>query len=486
MPTRKTTILLAVIFSVIYALSFIGFSLILPNNSTTADSDYTSSDISSTIIDDNVSSNSSSTSGVNSSDVNASSENSSVDSSSDITSSENTSSTPEDNNTDDENTSDEDISVPNDFTVGMWISMYELNFKGKTETQFKSKIDSMLSNAINTGVTDIYCHVRPSGDAFYNSTLFPFSHFFSGTQGDYPGYDPFKYIVESAHNKGLKIHAWINPYRVASHNDLNKLADTNIAKIWLTDSDTSNDRYILTETDRNHLYFNPAIPEVRQYIISGVKEILDNYDVDGIQIDDYFYPTDKTYYDEVEYNQYKASVSGTALSLGDWRRANVNALVSGIYSCVHNYEGVVFGISPSSHISNDKTDKNYLVNYADIALWMSVKGYCDYIAPQLYYGYEYPTTAFQFNNLLDKWTSMPMHDELQMIIGLAPYKIDPAQRPAADGTEWTDDEEILAKELNDVLKTDCSGVALYSYSYVCDNKLSQKHTENFVNALKKR
>lgn len=480
MHSRKTTLLLAIIFSFIYTLFFLGFSLILPNNHTTANTDYTSSDDRSTVISDNTSISSSATENLKDESTDNSEETTSADTSSN-TSSEEASDFPDDTNDDN---SDTNITTKDDFTVGMWISMYELNFKGKTEAQFKSKIDTMFNNAKETGVTDIYFHVRPSGDAMYVSELFPFSHFFSGTQGEAPDYDPFLYAVESAHNKGLKIHAWINPYRVASHNDVNKLADNNVAKIWLTDSDSINDRYILTETKRNHMYFNPAIPAVRQYIINGVKEILEKYDVDGIQIDDYFYPTDEAYYDEVEYNQYKESVTGTPLSLGDWRRANVNALVSGIYSCVHNYDGVVFGISPSSHISNDKTDKNYLVNYADIALWMSKKGYCDYIAPQLYYGYDYPSEDFRFDNLLDKWTSMPKHDELQIIIGLAPYKIDPAQRPNADGNEWTKDTEILAKELNDVLKTDCKGVALYSYSYVCDNKLSIKHTENFVKALK--
>ena len=453
MPFRKTTILLVIIFCLIYTSTFVGFSLIFPKNNLTADSDYTSSYNGSTVICGETSQNSSLTESA------------------------------EDELPDDD-LETEIIPTQNSITVGMWISMYELNFEGKTEAQFKSKIDKMFDNAKETGVTDIYFHVRPSGDAMYVSKLFPFSHFFSGTQGQAPEYDPFDYAVKSAHSKGLKIHAWINPYRVASHNDVNKLADNNIAKKWLTDSDVSNDRYVLTESERNQMFFNPAIPEVRQYIINGVKEILDNYDVDGIQIDDYFYPTDEAYYDEIEYNQYKESVANTPLSLGDWRRANVNALVSGIYSCVHNYEGVVFGISPSSHISNDKTDINYLVNFADIALWMSTKGYCDYIVPQLYYGYDYSLDELKFDNLLKSWTSLPKHDELQIIIGIAPYKIDPAQRIAADGTEWTDDKEILAKELQDVLKTDCKGVALYSYSYVCDNRLSKKHIENFVNTLK--
>lgn len=488
--SRKTVILLAIISTVLYCTVFIGFSLILPDYVTTADSDNTSSGITYSKNFDTNSQNDISDD-YNSSFINSTTE-STVDSN--ITPSESSdgdgTDIPKNDNTDIENnennnneTPDETQPADNDFTVGMWISMYELNFKGKTEAQYKSKIESMFDNAKVVGVTDIYFHVRPSGDAIYNSELFPFSHFFSGTQGLNPGYDPFEYAVKTAHSKGLKIHAWINPYRVISARYKDQLHQDNVAVKWKNDGDTSNDRYVLSD-EGGSLYFNPAIPDVRQYIITGVKEILDKYDVDGIQIDDYFYPTTDESYDEVEYTAYKNSTT-TPLSLGDWRRANVNALVSGIYQAVHQYNNVVFAISPSSHISSDKSDKNYHQNYADVALWMSTEGYCDVIIPQLYYGYSYYLENYRFNNLLSQWNSLPKHNNLQIIIGLAPYKIDPDQRPKADGTEWTDDKDILAKQYKDVLNAKCNGLALYSYSYVCDNKLSVQHTEKFIEALKK-
>ena len=412
-------------------------------------------------------------------------ENSSLDISSDAASSD--ISSVNSNETTSSNTTGEpggDIVVTNsDFTVGMWFSKFELSFKGCTEEQFKSKINTMFDNAKAVSVTDLYVHVRPSADAYYNSSLFPFSESFGGTQGAYPGYDPLQYMVEAAHNRGLKIHAWINPYRVATHNDLSKLADTNIAKVWLTDDNPDNDRNIIvhkTTTNKEYLYFNPAKTEVQRLIIDGVREILDNYDVDGIQIDDYFYPESGTFDDSADYAEYTAN--GGSLSFGDWRRANVSTLVQGIYSAVHSYQSkdLVFGISPSAHISTDKTDRNYTTKYADIMLWITNEGYCDYIAPQLYFGYDYPTNQFKFNNLLNQWSSLPRHESVEMIIGVAPYKIDKTQAKTNDGNEWQNDTKILSKQLSDVYNKELDGIALYSYSYICTYNGAKQHKASFI------
>ncbi len=484
MASRKNLILITIIATILYTASWVLFGILLSSGNKTASTANNSTENNSHF---------SGTSSVTSSYINSSSE-----TESDVngdTSAENVSS--DTNSSGDENTSSETPStnvptnpdtpstptVTKDFTVGMWYSKFELNFKGMNEQQFQSKINEMLDNAKSVNVTDVYFHVRPSADAYYDSKLFPFSASFGGNQGEYPGYDPLKYMVFAAHERGLKIHAWINPYRVANSTDLTKLADSNIAKKWLTDEDTANDRNVLTAG--TGLYFNPAIPEVREYIISGVKEILDNYDVDGVQIDDYFYPTTDASFDSVEYNSYVSSVSDTALTLGDWRRNNVNALVSGIYSAVHQYNNVVFGISPSAHISTDKSDTNYTNKYADVALWMSQEGYCDYIAPQLYFGYEYSNSNFHFDVLLEKWSKMSRHSKLKVIIGLAPYKIDPNQHKNNDhdGTEWSDDKQILSKQVTDVFNGSCDGVALYSYSYVCTYNPAKEHKNNFVNTL---
>ena len=308
------------------------------------------------------------------------------------------------------------------------------------------------------GVTDLYIHTRPFADAYYRSELFPFSAYVSGIQGVDPGYDPLEYMVFAAHNKGMKIHAWLNPYRVANSTDLSLLADTNIAKIWLTDNNTENDRYVLEFEGR--LYFNPTVPQVQKLVIDGVREILDNYDVDGIHLDDYFYPTTDEGFDKPEYDAYVA-LSSNPLSHDDWRRNNVNALVSGIYSAVHSGYDAVFGISPSAHISTDKTDTNYNEAYADIGLWMNSTGYIDYIAPQLYFGYNYPLDKMKFNNLLEVWCKMPRKSNIKMYIGIAAYKIGNSD---AHSNEWIDETDILGRQTIDSYNAECDGIAIYSYS----------------------
>ena len=123
----------------------------------------------------------------------------------------------------------------------------------------------------------------------YPSSYYPWSRFITGTQGEDPGYDPLAYFVKAAHNRGLQFHAWINPYRVTGyHNTWDQVSEQSPAKKWLSDSDPSNDRWVLKQNGA--YYLNPAISQVRDLIIGGVREVVQNYDVDGIHFDDYFYP----------------------------------------------------------------------------------------------------------------------------------------------------------------------------------------------------
>ena len=160
----------------------------------------------------------------------------------------------------------------------------------------------------------------------------------TGTQGYDPGYDPLKYMVHAAHSRGLQFHAWLNPYRVSSRfDDISQLAENHPARIWLSDDIADNDDWAVR--CNGGIYFNPAIPEVQKLIIDGVREIINNYDVDGIHLDDYFYPTTSPDFDKSAYQRYVDSVDGKPLSLADWRRANVNSLVQGIYRAIHEKSG---------------------------------------------------------------------------------------------------------------------------------------------------
>lgn len=346
---------------------------------------------------------------------------------------------------------------------GAWISYIELGNHDKTESGFKSNVCKMFDNLSGIGITDLFVQVRANADAAYPSKIFPFAAFVSGKQGKDPGFDPLEFMVDYAHSKKMRFHAWINPYRAASSvNSINDLAENNPARLYLTDNDPSNDNLVKTLPSADGkiaVWFNPSSPEIQRLVCNGAREIIDNYNVDGLHIDDYFYPTRDPQFDETEYNAYAASVK-SPLSLDDWRRVQVDSLVCSLYRATHSKNNTVFGVSPSAHISKDGSDKNYTEQYADIRHWASCSGYADYIAPQLYFGYDYPTEKFRFSSLLNDWTDLKRHPSVALYIGLAAYKLGSED---AESPEWQTTPDILKKQAADA-ETRADGVIIYSYS----------------------
>ncbi len=366
------------------------------------------------------------------------------------------------------------------FTSAIWYSYEDLSFtKDYSKSTFESKIDKMFDDAVSLGADTVICHVRAFGDAWYYSEYFPMSKYITGTQGKDPGYDPLKYMVKAAHSRGLSIHAWLNPYRVSyGTTDHTTLSKDHPARKWLESNDESTRRNVLKTA--KGIYFNPTKPEAQQLIINGIKEILKNYDVDGIHIDDYFYPENIDLdFDGVEYAEY--NLSGGDLSQADWRRANVSSLVQGIYRAVHNYKGVVFGVSPSYHISNNGTDDNYNKQYADLAKWMRTSGYIDYIVPQIYFGYEHNTA--DYIKVLNNWLSIPKLNSVKLYIGLAPYKIGLTTDGGSD--EWLTATDILANQTLDAEKKKTDGIFLFNYSTLFKNDtITNAQRENLKEAIK--
>lgn len=362
------------------------------------------------------------------------------------------------------------------FTSAVWLSYgTDLNFKSDSSfSAFKRKIDTMFDNVKDLGCDAVICQVRPFADAYYYSDYFPMSAYLSGTQGKDVGYDPLSYMITAAHSRGLQLHAWLNPYRIStSTTDVTTLSEKNIARKWLTDDDTSNDRYVLTY--KNGLYFNPSEPEVQKLIINGVREIVENYDVDGIHFDDYFYPFTGSVDEDFDKSEYLAS--GSSLSLEDWRRANVNALISGVWRAVKAIDDdVIFGVSPAYNISKTNNNDNYNIKFADLAKWISTKGYVDYIAPQIYFGFEYPKAHIRYDYLVDLWLSMPRLDSVKLYIGLAAYKIGTVD---AGSTEWQTEDDILAEQTVVAFERKCDGVFIFNYSTMfANNDLAQKQKDN--------
>ena len=349
---------------------------------------------------------------------------------------------------------------------GVWVSYLDWNQWPKDEAGYKKAMDQTLDLCVQKGLNTVFLQVRPDGDAMYPSQYFPWSKFASGKQGKNPGYDPLAYAVQAAHQRGLQLHAWINPYRITGYlNRYSDLCASNPAIAWAKDGDSSNDRWVLCQN--GEYYYNPAILQVRQLIINGVKEIVTNYEVDGIHFDDYFYPNlddskAETWFDYPEYQ-----ASGTSLSVAAWRRNNVNELVKGVYSAVKSIRPQAsFGISPEGYLQNLRKDTR---QFTDVDTWMTQSGYVDYLMPQIYWGFEAKqngqAAGYAFANCLNEWVTLKKKGNVKLYVGLALYK---TGTDAADGNavpEWQRYHDIMKREVEAGRATgQVSGYCFYDLS----------------------
>ena len=325
----------------------------------------------------------------------------------------------------------------------VWITQFELSpIRSSSASSFRSSFAAMMKNCADFGLNTVFVQVRPNGDSFYPSSIYPWSVYVSGTAGQGVSYDPLAIMIEEAHRYGLKFHAWFNPYRLQPESHMKTISTTYQTRKWY-DSRSSSDRVVVIN---GTCYLNPGYPEARQLIVEGVKEIVSKYNVDGVHIDDYFYPTTDSSFDQKAY-----IANGGGKSLRDFRFDNVNQTVKGIYGVVKNTKSyVVFGVSPAGNMSN-----NTNTLYADTKKWTSNNGYLDYIIPQLYWNYDHPTVPFASN--LANWNATVTAPGVKIIPGLAPYKIDQG--------EWTNCGDVLSRMVTDSRKQSrYGGVAFYNYS----------------------
>lgn len=332
---------------------------------------------------------------------------------------------------------------------GMWVSYISLDMSGsdRSEESFREKFNEIASTAKEYGCNALFVHVRAFCDALYKSTIFPSSHILWGEQGAEESYDALKIMCEICEKENLKIHAWINPYRVMTGTSGFELS---------ADNPYIKDSTLGVEYDGG-IYLNPANKDVRNLIVNGVKEIIENYKVDGIHFDDYFYPTTDENFDKAEYNQYLKSFQSEidAMPLKEWRKNNVNMLVAEVYRTVKEYDpNIKFGISPQGNVQND------LEMGADVEAWCECIGYVDYICPQLYYSIENPALKFQAG--LDEWLQFNLREDLKFYAGLAVYK---AGTDADEGT-WEISNDILTQELAIIRENSLDGFILYDYEAI--------------------
>lgn len=309
---------------------------------------------------------------------------------------------------------------------GMWIStVYNLDYPSTPTTdseKLKKEADEILDSCKAMGINNIFLQVRPNSDSLYKSSIYPWSAYLTGQQGLEPSndFDPLSYWIEGAHGRGMKLHAWINPYRATKVNSSTENALTGLAS---SNPLVQHPEYAIKYTDGNY-YYNPALPEVRQLVINGIMEIVNNYDVDGIHMDDYFYPG-ADFKDDTSFQQ----LNGGFTDKGDWRRNNVNLLISGIKMSIDaSGKNVEFGISPSGIWANSSNNtlgsntagnESYYAHYADTRKW-ALEGMVDYIAPQIYWEIGHPKADYKV--LVNWWADTLKNAPAKLYIGIADYK----------------------------------------------------------------
>ncbi len=324
---------------------------------------------------------------------------------------------------------------------GVWISRFELDewFTDATVPQARQRIDAALDTCAVMHLNTVFYHARAYADAYYASKQFPAAKAVAHLLEQ--GFDPLSYAIEAAHRHKIELHAWLNPYRIGQ----------------LTAATPLKDMANAVFACKGDYYYSPSNAKARALVLDGVRELLAGYDIDGIHFDDYFYPTALP----------KAAQPFEAvpeeISVADWRRTQVDLLVSGVHSLAAQY-GVAFGISPAG---NPDTCHNAM--YADVARWLATAGYVDYLCPQIYYGFLHQTHPF--DAALEAWTRLPRAEGVRLIGGLALYKAwQGDDLYAGTGrTEWQTDPTVTARQVVSLRQNEqTDGFVLFRYAHLSE------------------
>ncbi|ALV36814.1 family 10 glycosylhydrolase [Streptomyces sp. CdTB01] len=306
---------------------------------------------------------------------------------------------------------------------------------GLTADRQRAELIAILDRAVEDRLNTVIFQVRPTADALWPSPYEPWSQVLTGTQGGDPGWDPLGTAVEQAHARGLELHAWFNPYRIANHTDPGRLVATHPARVhpdWVV-------------TYGGKMYYNPGLPEVRAFVEKAILDAVRKYPLDAVHFDDYFYPypvAGQTFDDDAAYDRY----GGGFASRADWRRDNIDKLVRETAAGIKRIRPAAqFGISPFGVWRNAATDsrgsdtragvQTYDDLCADTRKWVR-ENWIDYICPQIYWNIGF--AAADYAKLLPWWAEVAKGTATRLYIGEALYKAgDPAQSAA-----WQDPAEL--------------------------------------------
>lgn len=337
---------------------------------------------------------------------------------------------------------------------------------GLSVEEQKKELIAHLDQHKKNGMNTVIFQVRPAADAFYNSPYEPWSQWLSGEQGKapHPLYDPLQFAIEECHKRAMELHAWMNPYRAVF---LYKDAKTDPNHI-------TNTRQELFLTYGKHKYFNPGLPETRDYVSKIVGDVVRRYDVDAIHFDDYFYPykiKDEAFPDLESFTKHGGKFYPDRVD--DWRRENVNLVIKQINDTIKSIKPwMPFGISPFGVWRNKSVDKsgsrtqagqtNYDDLYADVLLWLK-NDWIDYVAPQIYWHIGKKVANYK---IIAKWWNKNSYGK-PCYIGQGAYRLN----PESSIKSWHSANEIIRQiKLNRKLKN-VDGSMFFSAKNFVENKL---------------
>ncbi len=367
---------------------------------------------------------------------------------------------------------------------GVWIaSVYNIDYPSAADLspeELRAELDAILDTCERCGLNTLFFQVRPTGDALYESDLFPVSRYLS-TDGTLP-FDPLGYLVTAAHQRNVRVHAWVNPLRLSMNTtDPAELPDGSPAK--------AHPEWTVPYAD-GRLYLNAGLPEVCALVADGVAEIVRGYDVDGVVFDDYFYPypvagddgVAAAFNDDAAYEQY-----GGGMDRGDWRRQNINTMVEACYKAVHETDpDCVFGIAPGG-IWQNNDGKNggsdtlygfetYNSLYCDALAWIR-GGTIDYISPQIYWRFDDKYTPYDV--VLRWWNTQLDGTNVKLYVSHAAYRYE-------DG-DWSAPEGEIAEQVSfGRSEWAYAGSVFYGYDEVSHNchgigdELARSYTDEIL------